>query len=53
MNSKPEMVPPFIDTTEFGKDLAARMSIMPRLARLNAVATGLERYRYIAGHRFV
>ena len=42
MNSKPEMVPPFIDTTEFGQDLAARMSIMPRVARLNAIVTGLE-----------
>ena len=42
MDSKSNLVPPFIDVTEFKNDLAARMSIMPRLARLNSVTTGLE-----------
>lgn len=42
MDSKPNLVPPFIDVTEFKNDLAARMSIMPRLARINSVTTGLE-----------
>ena len=50
MDSKPNLIPPFIDTTEFGNDLAARMSIMPRLARLNAVATGLEDTAILLGN---
>jgi hypothetical protein len=42
MLSKPDTVPAFINVGEFGKDLAARMSIMPRIARLNAIVNGLE-----------
>ena len=42
MHSKPETVPAFISVAEFSKDLAARTSIMPRIARLNAIVNGLE-----------
>lgn len=42
MLNKPETVPPFINVDEFGKDLKARKSIMPRIARLNAIVNGLE-----------
>jgi len=42
MSSRPELVPAYINVAEFGKDLAARNAIMPRIARLNAVVNGLE-----------
>ena len=42
MVSKPELVPAFINVAEFEKDLKARMCIMPRIARLNAVVNGME-----------
>ena len=42
MASKPELVPAFINVAEFDKDLKARMAIMPRIARLNAVVNGME-----------
>ncbi|MFZ4411698.1 MAG: hypothetical protein ACOYOV_01345 [Bacteroidales bacterium] len=42
MMSKPELLPAFINVTEFNKDLKARMSILPRIARLNSIVNGLE-----------
>ena len=42
MSNRPELAPAYINVAEFGKDLAARNAIMPRIARLNAVVNGLE-----------
>jgi len=42
MISKPELVPAYINVTEFNKDLKARLMIVPRIVRLNAIVNGLE-----------